>query len=135
MQVHISAKLDGELSEIEAASLSKHLAECSSCAVVALDIRKAAEILRVAPRAEPRATFAPPHRTHLGSRRWALAAAVMATVAVLGATVAQHGLRSQLSAANKTARPAYFDSVDYEQRLIAAARDAHKATRRAVVPA
>ena len=45
----ISARLDGELSELESVALNRHLAACPACRTVATDLASLAQLLREAP--------------------------------------------------------------------------------------
>jgi anti-sigma factor RsiW len=72
-----SLRLDGELSELEAALLEKHLEACSSCVSFAQRLTATALSLRTAPSEAPRIRFEIPKRTRVSfpaSRRVAVAA-------------------------------------------------------------
>ena len=77
-----SARLDGELSELEAARLTAHLRDCTACSVYALELSAIAESLRSAELEQPRFDVTLPRRRALpGIRVAAVAAAVLAVAA------------------------------------------------------
>lgn len=84
---HVSLRLDSELSELEEAFVTAHLARCAACRSFANDLEILTEALRFAPLAEPPVQFQLPHRpasitvTHAGT---AAAAAILLAVAISG---------------------------------------------------
>src|SRR4029077_8423894 len=56
----VSASVDGELSQAEAAGVQAHLASCESCRLFAAGSGETARLLRTAPREELGFTIAPP---------------------------------------------------------------------------
>ena len=76
-----SARLDGELSELEAARLSAHLRDCTACSVYALELSAIAESLRGAELEQPQLDVTLPRRRALPGIRVAAAAAAVLAVA------------------------------------------------------
>ncbi|HKT44939.1 MAG TPA: zf-HC2 domain-containing protein, partial [Gaiellaceae bacterium] len=58
----VSARLDGELSELGSARLSAHLRACAACAAYALEVAAVATRLRMAPLEQPSVPVALPAR-------------------------------------------------------------------------
>src|SRR4051794_41573729 len=85
----ISAELDGEVSEIEAAFARRHRAECSDCERFALSVRHTTDVLRAAPPLQPSRRLMPAP-TRVVSRGLGVAgfAAAMFVAALLGARLA-----------------------------------------------
>jgi anti-sigma factor RsiW len=80
----ISVRLDGELSELEAAALDRHLERCAACTVLATELTGIAALLRSAPLVGVERELAPvvPGRPRvLGRARPAAFAAVMSAAA------------------------------------------------------
>jgi len=98
-----SARLDGELSELELAQLDVHLATCAQCAEYAVLIAATAERLRSAELAQPVETIVLPRRRH-GFRLVPAAAAAAAVAAIaassfaLGGALGSHAPRSHPAA-------------------------------------
>ncbi len=88
----VSAGLDGELSELEAAGLDKHLRDCAECSAFAIQLRALQSELCAAPLEQPQIqVFVPlfvPASRSIGRRRSLVrlraAVAVAAMVAVAG---------------------------------------------------
>jgi predicted anti-sigma-YlaC factor YlaD len=89
----ISAELDGELSELEAARLRTHLDLCESCRAFESSARTSADALRAAPLELPTRPVALPsrRRSALSARVPAAAAAAVLMVAVGGVFESLHG--------------------------------------------
>jgi predicted anti-sigma-YlaC factor YlaD len=91
----ISLDLDGELSEVERASLTRHLARCADCGAFAVAAAQVARIVRETPLAVPSRPLAPAlEAVHLDTRRrmplrlkTAAIAALVAAAALSGVTV------------------------------------------------
>ncbi|HEY8725389.1 MAG TPA: zf-HC2 domain-containing protein [Gaiellaceae bacterium] len=122
MRSVISACLDGEVSEVERATLDVHLAACADCRAYAAGLAETSRLLRAAPLEELDFPIAlPSHRLRLARtmQLGAAAAAVAATV-LLSVTVGtgpNRGLTSvSASAANGPA--AYLQSPEYELRML-----------------
>jgi len=83
----MSLELDGELSELEAARLARHLESCASCRAWSADVAGFTSMLRAAPLLEPERAhpFALPmrHRRRAGAAVLAAVAAVAAAVVAL----------------------------------------------------
>jgi len=89
----VSARLDGELSEIGSARLSAHLRECDACAAYALEVSAISTRLRMAPLEQPgTAVSLPSRRRRPGLQIAAAAAAVL--VAAASSLALGHALRS-----------------------------------------
>lgn len=87
-----SARLDGELSELEAVRLNAHLRECAACSVYALELSALAESLRRADLEQPQLDLTLPRRRTLPAMRVAAAAAAVVAVAGGSAFALGHGL-------------------------------------------
>jgi anti-sigma factor RsiW len=128
-RAQISSRIDDELSELEEARLSLHLAGCAACRVYEADVISVTNLVRAAP-LEPLefpVSVARPRRSVL--RQFELAAAVALAAAIgLGSMFSTLGTSgsSVLFGRTQSARPAYLDSADYELRLIERARTTHK---------
>jgi len=78
----VSARLDGELSELEAAGLDKHLHACAECSAFARELHALSAELCAAPLEQPKITvFAPARRRPLVRLQTAVAAAAIVAVA------------------------------------------------------
>jgi predicted anti-sigma-YlaC factor YlaD len=112
-----SARLDGELSELELAQLDVHLAGCLDCAEYAALIEATTVQLRSAELVQPEEPILVPRlRRRLRLVPAAAAAAVVAGVAAssfaLGGALGSHGPQSRPSATTtQTALPTGGDSV------------------------
>ena len=89
-----SARLDGELSELEAARLAAHLRDCAACSVYALELSAITESLRGAELEQPQLDLTLPRRRALPSIRVAAAAAAVVAVAAGSAYAVGQGLGS-----------------------------------------
>lgn len=87
-----SARLDGELSELEAVRLNAHLRECAACSVYALELSAIAESLRRADLEQPQLDLTLPRRRALPGIRVAAAAAAVVAVGAGSAFALGHGL-------------------------------------------
>jgi predicted anti-sigma-YlaC factor YlaD len=108
---HISAGLDGELSEVESARVELHLGSCAACRGFAGGTRQAADVLRAAPLEDLDFAIVLPSRRVALARRIpvAAAAAVLAAAVGLGALVG--GFGSSNSAGLRAARAASAGSA------------------------
>jgi anti-sigma factor RsiW len=126
-RAQISSRIDEELSELEEARLDLHLAGCAACRAYDADVVAVTKMMRAAP-LEPLefpVSVGRPRRSML--RQFELAAAVALAAAIgLGSMFSALGTSrsSVLFGSSQTARPAYLDSADYEQRLIQQVRTA-----------
>jgi predicted anti-sigma-YlaC factor YlaD len=93
----VSARLDGELSELEAAGLDDHLRACADCSAFALELHALSSGLRAATLEQPRiAAFAPARRRPIVRLQTAAAAAAIVAVVAgssfaVGRVVGIHG--------------------------------------------
>jgi predicted anti-sigma-YlaC factor YlaD len=93
----VSARLDGELSELEAAGLDNHLRACAECSAFARELHALSAELCAAPLEQPKITvFAPARRRPLVRLQTAVAAAAIVAVAAgssfaVGRVVGVHG--------------------------------------------
>jgi predicted anti-sigma-YlaC factor YlaD len=85
-----SARLDGELAELQAAQLEAHLRSCAECRSYAAGIEVITRGLRAAPLVEPTVAAFVPRRRRTGVIPAAAAAAIL--VAVAGSSFAIGGL-------------------------------------------
>jgi predicted anti-sigma-YlaC factor YlaD len=101
---HISAGLDGALSEVEGARVQAHLGSCAACRAFADGVRETADVLRAAPLEDLGFAIVLPSRRLTIARRIpvAAAAAVLAAAVGLGALVG--GLGSNNNAGLRGAR-------------------------------
>jgi anti-sigma factor RsiW len=145
MRARISARLDDELSELEAAELNRHLGLCAACRVVEAEVRRWVEMLRVAPRQQPTSMVDVLQRRRGAMRPAQIAAACAAAFAAVSLAALRdrdtgppraHAQTNAaaLAAGRDARRDAYFDSLDYERRLIAAAETTHGAPASRIVP-
>src|SRR4051812_41326885 len=117
-----SLAADGEISELERASLQAHLAACPACTAYAVSLADLTRTLRTAPLLEPeRPVFVPQARRPLRrSRVLQASAAAAAIVAALGLGRLAGGLTSPGS--ERSAAPASIASTQEpykEQTLLA----------------
>jgi hypothetical protein len=118
----ISAELDGEVSEIEAALARRHRSECADCERFALSVAHTTNVLRAAPPVQPTRRLMPAP-VRVVSRGLAVAgfAAAIFVAALLGAGLASRVTstpaqthRHEIVVANGSSR----DSIAREQMLI-----------------
>jgi predicted anti-sigma-YlaC factor YlaD len=120
-RAQISSKIDEELSELEDARLSLHLAGCAACRAYEADVIAVTTMVRTAPLEPLEFPIAVARRRRTMLRQFELAAAVTLAAAIgLGSLFSALGTSrsSVLFGSSQSARPAYLDSADYEQRLI-----------------
>lgn len=84
-----STRLDGELSELEAAHLDAHLAGCPDCADYAGEIGGLAAVLRSEPLVQPRLPVFAPRRRRAGRLNVAAVAVTMAVATASSFAVGQ----------------------------------------------
>jgi anti-sigma factor RsiW len=107
----VSARLDGELSELEAAGLDNHLRACAECSGFARELLALSAKLRAAPLEQPTiGVFAPAGRRPLFRLQTAAAAAAIVAVAAgssfaVGRVVGVHGAPNGPSAATTSSTP------------------------------
>jgi predicted anti-sigma-YlaC factor YlaD len=120
-RAHISARLDGELSELEEARLGSHLARCAACQAYDDQVRVTTKLLRAAPLEPLDFPVSVARRRRSAVRQFELAAAVVLAAAIgLGSMFSALGTprSSILFGSSQNARPAYYDSQDYDQRFM-----------------
>jgi anti-sigma factor RsiW len=117
----ISACLDGEVSEVERATLAAHLAACADCRAYSAGLAETARLLRATPLEELSFSIAlPSHRLRLartmqlGAAAAAIAASVLISISV--GTSPNRGLPSVSASAGNG--PAYLQSPEYELRML-----------------
>jgi predicted anti-sigma-YlaC factor YlaD len=131
-RAHISARLDGELTEFERARLTLHLAGCPACRAYEADVVAVTEMVRVTPLEPLEFPISLPRRRRSAFRQFELAAAVALAAAIgLGSMFSALGTSrsSALFGSAQTARPAYFDSPDYDLHVIQQVRSAQERLR------
>jgi anti-sigma factor RsiW len=115
----VSLDLDGELSQLERAMVSRHLEHCAECEAFRDDLVAFTSELRDAPLEEPAHPIALPRlrRARLEFRATALSigAAAASVALLLGVAL---GERDLIGGSKSSARPAYLDSQTYEARLV-----------------
>ena len=119
----ISACLDGEVSEVERATLDVHLAVCADCRDYAASLAETSRLIRATPLEELGFPIAlPSHRLRLARtmQLGAAAAAVAATVllSVTVGTSQNGGGLTSLSAPAANGPAAYLQSPEYERRML-----------------
>ena len=88
----ISAELDGEVTEIEAAAARRHRAVCADCERFARSVAETAHAVRTAPQLMPSRRLVPaPSRVAVRSMALTGFAAAMVAAAFLGAGIASRG--------------------------------------------
>ena len=80
----VSASVDGELSQVEAAGLEAHLVSCESCRLYAAGFGETARLLRSAPLEDLGFTIALPARRYALAHKVQVAAAAAAIAATVG---------------------------------------------------
>lgn len=80
----VSASLDGELSELEAARVAAHVASCASCAAYASSSGRASQLLRETPLEQLTVPIVLPGHRLAVARKLQVAAAAAALVATVG---------------------------------------------------
>src|SRR5260370_12040824 len=105
----VSCRLDGELSELEAAGLDDHLRDCAECSAYARELHALSTELRAAPLERPNITvFVATRRRPLVRLQTVAAAAVVVAVAAgssfaIGPALGVHGSSQPPSQATLTA--------------------------------
>ncbi len=94
---HISAGLDGELSEVEQARVEAHVGLCADCRAFLGGTRKTADLLRAAPLEDLDFPIALPSRRRAIARRIPVAAAAAAIAAAVGLGALVGGMGSSSS--------------------------------------
>jgi predicted anti-sigma-YlaC factor YlaD len=120
---HISAGLDGELSEVEQARVDAHIGFCAGCRAFAGGTRKTADLLRSAPIEDLDFPIALPSRRRAIARRIPVAAAAATLAAAVGLGALVGGLGSSSSGLRAAARstseePASLRFPENELRML-----------------
>lgn len=123
-------EVDDALSQLERAFLDAHVAQCADCRVFRCEIEGLTATIRAAPLAPFRAQLVLPSRRRVLSAA-SRVAAVAATVAVALTSLVNvpDVERSASPERAAAARPAYYESVDYELELIRVMLDRDQGTR------
>jgi predicted anti-sigma-YlaC factor YlaD len=126
---HVSAALDGELSEVDSARLQAHLGVCADCRAYSAGAGTTARLLRAAPLEELDFPIALPNRRLAMARRLQVTAAAAALVATLGlsAVVGTLGTGGTPRAAASGTNAGTLRSTEDELRMLARASSARKA--------
>jgi predicted anti-sigma-YlaC factor YlaD len=120
----VSASVDGELSEIEAAGLEAHLASCEACFLYAANSAETARLMRSAPLEDLGFTIALPSRRFAVARKLqvaAAAAAIAATVglsAIVGTLGSARTTSSDAQAFGATAEPVALRNPEAELKML-----------------
>ncbi|HEY2542534.1 MAG TPA: zf-HC2 domain-containing protein [Gaiellaceae bacterium] len=132
----VSARLDGELSELGSARLAAHLRECDACAAYALEVSAISTRLRMAPLEQPGVSVAlPGRRRRPGLQIAAAAAAVL--VAAASSLALGHSLRSSKAPARTATRAVTAPTLQQDivsQHILAMERKLPVATTLRVGP-
>jgi predicted anti-sigma-YlaC factor YlaD len=107
---HISAGLDGELSQVEQARVEAHVGSCAACHAFAGGARETARLLRAAPLEDLDFAIVLPSRRLALARRIPVAAAAAALAAAVGVGALVGGLGSS-SSGLRAARTASAESA------------------------
>lgn len=125
-RAQISARLDGELSELEEADLGLHLDECADCSAYHADSVSVSRLLRAAPLEQLEFPIVVPRRRYV-TNRWVQAASAAAAVLVAVGLGSSQGLLSGnggLGSASgsfptsASSSRTYVQSPDFERRLL-----------------
>ncbi len=118
----ISGCLDGEVSEVERATMDVHLAACADCRAYAAGLAETSRLLRATPLEELGFPIAlPSHRLRLArTMQLGTAAAAVAATVLLSVTVGTGPNRelTSLSASAANGPAAYLQSPEYELRML-----------------
>jgi predicted anti-sigma-YlaC factor YlaD len=116
---HIALRLDGELSDFEAAALDVHLARCDDCRRYGADVAATTRLLRTATLEEPQHELVLPR--HRRSHRLIVqaASAAAAVVVISGLSAVFGGIRADRPAppAATTTSRAHVGSVKHNLRI------------------
>jgi len=123
----VSARLDGELSELGAARLAAHLRTCADCRGYAAELEQVTGLLRAAPLAVPEVEIALPARRRIASLQIAAVAAAAVAVAAgssfaLGRALGTGGSSTATSAAVTGADIAGVRADSTQQHILAMVR-------------
>jgi anti-sigma factor RsiW len=113
----ISLRLDGEVSELEAAALDRHLDCCVACSALAADMTGIAQLIRSSPLVEPERV---PARAEAGRvrRRVSKRSAVFAAVVSAAAAAVAFVLLGSVGAAQPSRNALNFRSAGEEVQFL-----------------
>jgi predicted anti-sigma-YlaC factor YlaD len=126
---HVSAALDGKLSEVDSARLAAHLGSCAECRAYSAGAGTTTQLLRATPLEELGFPIVLPSRRLAVARRLQVAAAAAALVATVGlsAVVGSLGTGGATRAEASPAHAGKLRSTEDELRLLARASSAREA--------
>jgi predicted anti-sigma-YlaC factor YlaD len=107
----VSLGLDGELSQVEQASMRAHVGRCARCAEFAHDLERLKLVIRRTPLERPSQAVMPERRRSAGMRVLQLSAAA-AAIAIAAGLGSLAGSLSSREPAAKTATGVRFASLD-----------------------
>ena len=116
----VSARLDGELSELGAARLAAHLRTCADCRGYAAELEQLTGLLRAAPLAVPEVEIALPARRRIASLQ--IAAVAAGSSFALGRALGTGGSSTATSAAVTGADIAGVRADSTQQHILAMVR-------------
>ena len=136
-RAQVSALLDRELTDFEAAQLALHLRVCASCRAFEIDARRLIRYLNAAPLERLEFQVDVPRSRRIGARQLQSLAVTSIALAVayvlwgVGTFGPHRELGDRAGGAASTAQgSAYLESADYERVLIAGARAARESMQR-----
>jgi anti-sigma factor RsiW len=115
---HVSLRLDGELSELEGASLHAHLSRCTRCSAFASELEALTDGLRAAPLEQPPFKVALPRRRSVAVRRVLPAAGVAAAAAAVAVFTSSVQTRSPQTPSASARAPAPASNEVVENRAL-----------------
>jgi predicted anti-sigma-YlaC factor YlaD len=119
LREHVSASLDGELSQLETAALQAHLAVCASCRTFADSAGATSSLLQATPLEELEFPVVVPGRRLVAARKLQVAAAAAALVVTVGLSAAVGTLSSTSSShAVRSASGAKLRFPEQELRML-----------------
>jgi anti-sigma factor RsiW len=108
---HVSAALDGELSEVENARVTAHLASCSDCRAFSADLRATTDLLRTSELEELGFPIVLPSRRLAIARRVQVGAAAAGLAVMVAVSALVGGLASNNSSGLSRARTSPAESA------------------------
>lgn len=128
----VSASLDGELSELEAARVAAHVASCASCAAYASSSGRASQLLRETPLEQLTVPIVLPGHRLAVARKLQVAAAAAALVATVGLSAVVGSMSSSRSFTPSSAKASKLRFPEQELRMLEQASEvrANRVTHR-----
>jgi predicted anti-sigma-YlaC factor YlaD len=120
----VSASLDGELSELNAARVESHVAVCAGCRTYAAGAAEAARMLRQAPLEEMTVPIVLPSRRLAVARKLQVAAAAAALAVTVGLSAAVATISSSPRSHVRAAKAAKLRFPEQELRMLEQASEA-----------